>query len=118
MKNIIRTIKWLTILPGEKLVRALLMLGIVTIFTLFLSSQAENKKLRNSLSDQQELRRLEILKRTDSFNIVIQTIKNEYSAKYEKYLEEQLEKINKANREALNTMVRNAKIIKRLRNGK
>ncbi len=113
----LKTLEWLTTLTAEKLLRAIFMILVFIIFTMYLHSQSDLKKARVELMTEKENRRLEERQRTDSFNFIIKAMQVEYSEKYQSYLEAQLEKFKETNKVVTNTINKNAKIIREIKKG-
>lgn len=111
----IKTLEWLTTLTAERLLRAIFMILVFILFTMYLNSQSELRKTRVELMTEKEHRRLDERQRTDSFNYIINSLRIEYSSKYQLYLEEQLEKFKETNKVVTNTISKNAKIIKQIK---
>jgi hypothetical protein len=117
MKNI-QMLKWLTTLPAERLLKVLFIIVIFTLFTMYIKSENQIEKVRQELYLEKENRRIEERQRTDSFNYIIKLMQSEYSTKYQAYLEEQLEKVERTNKRVNTTISENARIIKNIKNAK
>lgn len=109
---------WLVGLSAEKLVRALLIIGILAIFTMYIKSQNDLKHQTQKYEVEMIGRRVEERQRTDSFNLIMKNIQTDCNERYEQYLKQQLDKFENANKIVTSTVKKTEKIIKSIKNEK
>lgn len=107
-------LEWLTSLENGKRTVAILILGIMTVFSMWLKSEY-NRGVEKERHEQQESQYKEtLLKRTDSFNEIYRQLLIDCNSRIEKDLREQLERSESTLTKTNKIVEKNGKLIKKI----